>query len=126
VAAVELDGNGALQELHWNDKAPVSLLLHHYALNSLHRAVRNADSLAFVQEGMRGSGKAGSKDGANCLNFFVRDWRGVMAESNDGDYAGRGENGQTVPVVEPAENIAGEKGKINSNEAVGATSSDLV
>ena len=107
--AIDLDGDGAAEQLDADDDAQGIFFAEEDALETGERAALDADGLADADERPGLGRQAGSQDGLDIVDFGLRDGNGVAAEANDGGDAGGDEHGQAAVVIEAAEHKSGEQ-----------------
>jgi hypothetical protein len=116
--AVDFDGDGALQEADGDDQAINFVGIGDDAFEADQRAALDVDlgSDAEMRPGL--GGKAGTKDEADGLDFVEVDGGGDLADTDDADDAGGGQDGKAVRDVKAAKRIAGKEREIELLEAV--------
>src|ERR1035441_9868733 len=107
--AVDLDGDGTLQEADGDDEAVNLVGIGDDPFQPCQRAALYVYPRSDAEEGPRLGGEPGAKDGANGLDFLDVHGDGKLAGTDDTDDGGRGEDGQAIVHVKLAEQIAGEE-----------------
>src|ERR1035437_9073713 len=119
--AVDLDGDGTLQQVDGKDEAINLVRVGDAAFQAGEGAALNVHLGADLEKRPRLRYKPGTKDGPNGLNLFVADGDGGLAGADDADHAGGRQNGQAVEHIKSTEQITWEKRAIELFHPVGPT-----
>jgi len=117
--AVDLDGDGSLQQFQADDHAQGAFFTDQGALETGQRAVLDADRLADTNNGPGLRGEAGGQDGPDGDDFIFGDRGRKVSEAHDGGDARGDEHGKAALVIEAAEYIAGEQRKLHGFGSIG-------
>src|ERR1035437_1934189 len=117
--AVDFDGDGTLEEADGGDQAVNLVRVGDDTFQPRQRAALDVylRSDGETRPGLRR--KAGTKDRPNGLNLIEVNGNGDLADTDDADHAGRGQDGQAIAHVELAEQIAREEREFEFFGAVG-------
>src|ERR1035437_3949141 len=103
--AVDFNGDGTLQQADGDDEAVNLVGVGDDTFQPYQRAALDVHLRADAERGPRLGGKAGTKDGTNCLDLIEVNGGGGLAGTDDTDHAGRGQDGQAIAHVKLAEQI---------------------
>jgi hypothetical protein len=117
--AVEGDGDRTLEEFDGDDETLVVLDAEDAAIQAGEGAGVDANGLAFAQECEWAEAAAGIEDAFEGLDFGNWDGFGAVAEADEADCSGDGDDFERGGGGEAAEEVAGEEWAVDGFNAVG-------
>lgn len=118
-SAVDLYRNGALEQLDRHNQAMAAARADQNAFNVGERARLQSHPLASAQKWVGPALSAGTDDRLDGLDLALADRSGLGSKTYDVFNVRGGKRGKTIAPIQPAEQIAGEEGRLNDFDAIG-------